>query len=194
MDFQLDILKGVKHGITAQQVRQRAWRNETTETAAVPAEAMQDITSYSRPAIAPNSENAGAISLSIPKYASDTSNSLDDAILSASWLCPIASEYQRRGILQMNAAEYFELVDKSGRMIRSDKRGAIDADLAPILLRIGVKPDSWADTVSRFGSQFHLAAGFLSNLRHFANQLGRRWIQGVAAARASFALSPPRMS
>jgi len=49
----------------------------------------------------------------------------------------ISSESQRRGILQMTAAEYFDLWDKSGRMTRSNKRGAIDADLAPILLRIG---------------------------------------------------------
>jgi hypothetical protein len=117
---------------------------------------------------------------------------VDSLKTSAEWLCPIQSGFQRRGILQMTAAEYFDLVDKSGHILRSDKRGAIEADLAPILLRIGVKPEAWLDTVSRFESKFRLAAGLLSSLRGFADQIGRRWIFGVAAARAAFVTSPLR--
>ncbi len=94
----------------------------------------------------------------------------------------------------MTAAEYFDLVDKSGRMMRRDKRGAIDADCAPLLLRIGANPEAWLDTISRFGSRFHLAAGLLSSLRKFADQLGRRWLKGVATARAAFASSPPQLA
>ena len=107
-------------------------------------------------------------------------------------LCPIQSDSQRRGILRMTANEYFDLVDKSGRILRSGKRGAIDADLAPILLRINANPEAWIDTVSRFGSKFRLAAGLVSSLRSFADQLGRRWLTGVAAAQAAFAVSPPQ--
>ena len=94
----------------------------------------------------------------------------------------------------MTKAEYFDLVDRSGRMTRSGKRGAIDADLMPILLRIGANPDVWLDTISRFGSRFRLAAGLLSNLRNFANQLGRRWMTGVAAARTTFTNPSPQFS
>jgi hypothetical protein len=68
-----------------------------------------------------------------------------------------------------------------------DKRGAISAELAPILLRIKANPDEWAETVSHFGSKFRLAAGLVSSLRHFADQVGRRWLQGVQAARIAFA-------
>ena len=87
--------------------------------------------------------------------------------------------------------EYF-ICDKSGRILRSDKRGAIDAGLAPILLRISARPEAWIDTVSLFASKFRLAAGLVSSLRSFADQLGRHWLTGVAAARASFAVSPPQ--
>lgn len=111
-----------------------------------------------------------------------------------SWLCPIASESGRRGILPMTASEYFELVDQSGRMIRSDKRGAIEADLRPILLRIGVNPQAWTETISGFGDKFSLVAGLLCNLRKFADQLDRRWFKGVGAARTAFALSPPQVA
>ena len=106
------------------------------------------------------------------------------------WLCPIASDYKRRGILQMSAVEYFELVDQSGRIIRSDKRGAINADIVPILIRIGAKPEAWLETISRFESKFCLAAGLLENLRNFASQLGRKWLKGFTIARTVFASSP----
>ncbi len=106
---------------------------------------------------------------------------------SAGWLCPIQSASHRPGILRIPAAEYFDLVDRSGRFLRSGKRGAIDAGLAPILLRIGANPDAWLDTITQFESRFRLAAGLTSSLRGFADKLGRRWLAGVAAARIAFA-------
>jgi hypothetical protein len=139
-------------------------------------------------------ENAGEISHPILDPLANMANSFDGAALSARWLCPIQSDSQRRGILQLTAAEYFDLVDKSARMTRSDKRGAIDADLAPILLRIGANPDARLETVTRFASKFCLAAGLLSNLRNIADQLGRRWLKGIAMARAAFASSRPQLA
>jgi REP element-mobilizing transposase RayT len=174
---------------TSIQARIRAWQKETMTTASAPTEAAaQDMqfSSVGRRTTAP--ENTAEISDPIPDHVSVLAHPLDG------WLCPIQSESGRRGILQMTAAEYFDLVDKSGRMTRSDKRGAIDADLAPMLLRIGANPDAWLETVSRFGSKFRLAAGLVSNLRNFAAQLGRRWLQGAATARAAFASSPPQLA
>ena len=130
--------------------------------------------------------NIGVLSV---KKAENT-DSMDGA---DSWLCPISSKNGRRGILAMTASEYIDLVDKSGRMIRSDKRGAIDANLRPILLRMGVNPQAWTETISDFGDRFSLVAGLLCNLRNFADQLGRRWFKGVAAARTAFTLSPPQV-
>jgi hypothetical protein len=108
-----------------------------------------------------------------------------------SWLCPIQSEPGRRGILAMTLEEYFELVDRSGRLIRSDKPGAIDPGLAPILLRIGANADAWRDTVTHFESRFRLAAGIVSSLQGLAARLGRGWLQGVTMARSAFYSSPP---
>ena len=108
---------------------------------------------------------------------------------SSSWLCPISSEGDGRGILPMSEKEYFILVDKSGRLLHSNKRGAIDADLAPILERIGAKPEAWADTISSFEDKFGLAAGLLENLRKFADQLGKRWFAGLSASRRVFVTS-----
>jgi hypothetical protein len=94
----------------------------------------------------------------------------------------------------MTATEYFDLVDKSGRMTRPDKRGSMEAGLAPMLQRIGANPNAWFEIISRFGSKFGLVAGSISNLSHFANRLDRRWFQGVAVARTAFISSPPQMA
>jgi hypothetical protein len=49
-----------------------------------------------------------------------------------SWLCPITSNSQRRGIQSISEEQYFDLVDRSGRELRASKRGSINPDLAPI--------------------------------------------------------------
>jgi REP element-mobilizing transposase RayT len=121
----------------------------------------------------------------------DTAGSTDTpGVPSALWLCPISSEPERRGCLQMTESEYFDLVDRSGRILRSGKRGAIDPGLEPILLRMHANPQAWMDTISHFESRFRLAAGLLSSLRNFAGQIGKRWFSGVAAARIAFTTQP----
>ena len=174
---------------TSIQERIRTWQKEQQEMMSTTSmhgqEEVQDMqsASVSRPTTVP--ENTAQAPESIRDRLADLAHD------SGVWLCPIHSEPRQRGILQMTTAEYFDLVDKSGRIMRSDKRGAIDADLAPILLRIGANPNAWIETVSRFGSKFRVAAGLVSNLRAFADRLGRRWLQGVAMARAAFASQPP---
>jgi hypothetical protein len=59
-----------------------------------------------------------------------------------SWLCPITSTPERRGIMSISQEQYLDLVDRSGREIRSGKRGSINPELTPILVRIGAKPES----------------------------------------------------
>jgi len=173
---------------TSIQERIRAWQKGTKTAASVQREAEQDIQSGSSGKDMRMVEIAGKISNPVRSLVSGTGNSHDGA--GASWLCPIQSHSQGRGILPMTTAEYFDLVDMSGRMTRWDKGGAVDPNLAPILLRIGANPEAWIETVSHFGSRFWLAAGLLSNLRTFAAQLGKRWLKGVATARADFLSSP----
>jgi len=173
---------------TSIQERIRSWQKDTQTEASAFTQA-QDICSGSPRTDISIPENAGGSFKPLSECGSTSGHSP-----SANWLCPISSHPQRCGILQMTPAEYFNLVDESGRMIRSGKRGAIDVDLMPILLRIGANPDAWLDTISRFGSRFRLAAGLLSNLRNFASQLGRCWITGVAAARIAFVKPAPLLS
>jgi hypothetical protein len=179
---------------TSIQERIRAWQKETVTLASVPNQAAQDIQTGSSATDMPVLENAGRIDNPTLDPILTGNKSFEEVTLRSCWLCPISSDHQTRGILRMTTAEYFDLVDISGRMMRFDKMGVINADLAPILLRIGANPEAWVETVSRFGSKFRLAAGLLSNLRSFADQLGRQWLKGVASARAAFASQPPQLA
>jgi REP element-mobilizing transposase RayT len=171
-----------KSDFTSIQERIRAWGKASVAMDTVPSEAAQD---------KPILKHTDETSISILERCFPLNDPPDIPASSCCWLCPISSEPQRRGILQMTTSEYFDLVDKSGRISHQDKRGAIAADLAPILARIGANPVAWAETISLFGSKFRLAAGLLSNLRKFADQLDKRWLIGIAAARHAFASSPP---
>ncbi len=176
---------------TSIQERIRAWRLHST-TSSVPREASHNLHPASCNTNLTPSEHDDHVSILVPGHTSAVEGPADRAPLSAGWLCPIQSDSKRRGILQMTPEEYFDLVDRSGRIMRSDKRGVMDPDLVPILLRIGANPEAWLDTVTRFGTRFRLAAGMLSSLRRFAHQLGRHWLTGVTAARAAFASSKPQ--
>jgi len=42
-------------------------------------------------------------------------------------------------------ADYFELVDWTGRILRENKRGHIPADCPPILQRLQLAPEKWLE-------------------------------------------------
>src|SRR5512135_2452315 len=125
---------------TSIRERIRAWQRETMATASASMEAGPDMQSGSSGRTETAFEDT---SNSVPESVSAVGNPLDEVIVSTCWLCPIESGSGRRGILPMSTAEYFDLVDRSGRLLRWDKRGTVDASLAPILVRIGANPDAW---------------------------------------------------
>jgi hypothetical protein len=103
-----------------------------------------------------------------------------------SWLCPITSKPERRGIMSISEEQYLDLVDRSGRILRAGKKGSINPDLEPILVRIGAKPESWLDTITKFGEKFHIAAGSHASLKQFAKKIGVHWLVGGPKAQISF--------
>lgn len=105
------------------------------------------------------------------------------------WLCPVQDrmEADRRGFLPMTLDEYLELLDWTGRAIRTGKRGAIPAHLAPILHRLRIDIDRWVETVESFGGWFHRVAGCVDSLIALAGNLGYSWLKGMTASRQAFA-------
>jgi REP element-mobilizing transposase RayT len=91
-----------------------------------------------------------------------------------------------RGFLPMTLDEYLELLDWTGRQLRQGKRGAIRADLRPILERLHIKADAWIDTIERFGRAFHRVVGRVSSMAALAATRGKCWYQGATASRIAF--------
>lgn len=79
--------------------------------------------------------------------------------------------------------DYMALMDWTGRAIRDDKRGAIPAHLAPILVRLGIEERQWLPAVKHFGSRFCWAAGCVESLREFSRSVGASWLKGVGRDR-----------
>ena len=88
-----------------------------------------------------------------------------------------------RGCLPISLPTYLQLLDWTGRQIRSDKRGAIPAELAPVLERLQVSGESLVGMVKNVGRTFRRAAGTPKSLAQAAARYGRRWLHGVSASR-----------
>jgi hypothetical protein len=68
---------------------------------------------------------------------SDTTNPMDESRSSAD-------------ALPMRASDYLNLVDETGRLLVTGKRGRIDASVAPILGRLGFSSTEWVRASSGF--------------------------------------------
>ena len=74
------------------------------------------------------------------------------------------------GFLPMSVDKYLALLDWSGKQLRSDKRGAIPADLSPILDRLNLDVDHWLEGLKSFAEWFSDFAGRRETLRHNASK------------------------
>ena len=84
--------------------------------------------------------------------------------------------------VRLSILRYLELLDWTGRQLRSDKRGVIPKDIAPILEKLGIRADRWLDLASRFGNLFKRAAGSSISITAEANRRGQGWMQGPGQA------------
>ena len=81
--------------------------------------------------------------------------------------------------------DYLELVDWSGRAIHPNKRGKIGDQKPKILQRLQIEPAALLRYLSR-EDRFHHVIGSKSSIRDAAIKLGRRLLQGIAAAERLF--------
>ena len=87
-------------------------------------------------------------------------------------LCPFIGNHSRRqsGGLPFRLEEYLQFVDSVGRVTATNKRGAIAADIAPLLTRTGLDEVRWSDFVScietHFTSRISLALARRRETKH----------------------------
>src|SRR5436305_7522937 len=87
------------------------------------------------------------------------------------------------GCLPMPFREYLQLLDWTGRQIRTDKRGSIPQELAPIFERLQLSSESWLNLVCDFRHKFRRAAGTPTSMMKEAQKRGCRKMQGIIHSR-----------
>ncbi|MES9924530.1 MAG: alpha-amylase family glycosyl hydrolase [Candidatus Thiodiazotropha endolucinida] len=74
--------------------------------------------------------------------------------------------------------DYLRLTDWTGRAIREDKKGAIPSELAPVLERIGLNPDTWLESVKHYHRNYFSVLGAIDRIKAFAKEQNKRWHRG----------------
>jgi REP element-mobilizing transposase RayT len=85
--------------------------------------------------------------------------------------------------LSLRTVDYLELVDWSGRIVREGKRGAITAEVPPILIQLGLQERQWHSQMLGIESRYWRAVGTVESLMAKARALGQRWLKGVGRER-----------
>ena len=88
--------------------------------------------------------------------------------------------------LAISFEEYAQLVDWTGRQLRSDKRGAIAAEEPPILERLHINSETWVEAMSHFEDWFHNFVGGAEAMAQVALDKGQKWLQGLRRCRQLF--------
>ena len=88
--------------------------------------------------------------------------------------------------LPFRLTDYLELLDWTGRQIREDKLGSIDADMPNILERLEIDQEHWLYMTQNFESGFKTMVGSLYSLRKACRALGLQRISGRGACETLF--------
>ena len=73
--------------------------------------------------------------------------------------------------LPFRLQDYIECVDWTGRVLRSDKRGAIAASTPSVLNRLGISAENWLALAQSFGSKMGYFAGVKDSVIHLKETL-----------------------
>ena len=88
--------------------------------------------------------------------------------------------------IPFNKVDYLELVDWTGRIIRADKKGAIPAQLPPILQRLQQNGENWLYLTQHFESKFKAFVGATHHLKKICTSLGYQRCIGLRACATYF--------
>ncbi len=102
----------------------------------------------------------------------------------------IGSSLKEDGIA-FTLEDYLELADWTGRIVRDDKRGSIDASTPGILQKLQLDEDTWMETVQDFSKGFYSFVGPEKQLKLLCQKQKRHWVRGINACRKLFKSNHP---
>ena len=86
----------------------------------------------------------------------------------------------RHPSVPMHYENYLLLVDATGRALRNGKRGAIPANITPILQRLGLESTGWVSEMQHYGRWYYRAVGSVESMKTYCEHLGQKWLKGSA--------------
>jgi REP element-mobilizing transposase RayT len=92
-------------------------------------------------------------------------------------------QHKKTGI-RFSLQDYLTLVDETGRIMRDDKRGAINSNAVNILARLHISDESWLKLTTDFESLFTGAVGTAEHLCEFSEHVGLQRTHGLMNAQA----------
>ena len=119
----------------------------------------------------------------------------------AGWLSPIPLQPKRqavrtkqterrasnKGCLSLDLGEYLQLLDWTARQIRTGKRGATPAELAPVFERLQISAELWVECVTHFHKWFRSSVGRPKAMTTNAETKGHNRAISINASRKVFA-------
>ena len=78
--------------------------------------------------------------------------------------------------------DYIELVEWTGKQVRTDKRGAIPKQTPSLLKNLHITEQRWTTQVKGIGSRYWRAVGDVNDLLETAKRLDQRWLKGIGTA------------
>jgi hypothetical protein len=119
----------------------------------------------------------------------------------AGWLSPIPLQPKRqavrtkqterrasnKGCLSLGLGEYLQLLDWTARQIRTGKRGATPAELAPVFERLQISAELWVECVTHFHKWFRSSVGRPKSMATNAETKGHNRAISINTSRKVFA-------
>lgn len=102
----------------------------------------------------------------------------------------ISSSLKEDGIA-FSLNDYLELADWTGRIVREDKRGYIEANTPSILQKLQLDEQTWMETMQGFSKGFHSFVGPEVQLKALCQKQKRHWVQGINVCRKLFKSNQP---
>lgn len=81
--------------------------------------------------------------------------------------------------IKLSSRQYFDLLDWTGRTIRSDKRGFIPPDVPPAVVFLRQDAKQWAREIRYYGKWYYRAVGAQNALERYSKHLGVQWLKGA---------------
>ena len=119
----------------------------------------------------------------------------------AGWLAPIPLQPKRqavrakqtdrrasnKGCLSLGLGDYLQLLEWTARQVRTGKRGATPAELAPVFERLEISAELWVECVTHFHKWFRSSVGRPKSMATNAETKGHNRAISINASRRVFA-------